>query len=56
MIVEGIGFGDMARVKENQRLISNQLHDIHESIEKTNDLLRQQLTVLLYIKDLLERD
>lgn len=56
MIVEGISYGTMNTLKNNQVFISHQLHDIHELIENTNDLLRQQLTVLLYIKDLLERD
>lgn len=56
MTVEDISYEDMRTLKINQVYISHQLHDIHGSIEKTNDLLRQLCTTMFYIKELLERD
>ena len=49
-------FNLLLDIRSNQRAISNQLHDLHESIEKLNDLLRQICTAMFYIKELLERD
>lgn len=51
-----MSFDLLLDIRSNQYAISNQLHDIHESIDRTNDLLRQLCTVMFYIKVLLEQD
>lgn len=54
MHVDGLSFEDLSKIRINQSHIISRLDDMQKQVEKTNDLLRQQLTVSLYIKDLLE--